>query len=68
MVFMCIMVHIRLVRLIPSPHLLVMATSELSVHWWPAPAGVGRVLEREAIYDDVLAMFDVTWGGKYLMY
>jgi hypothetical protein len=55
--------------LIPSPHLLVLATSErflsaggtfrailaseshwlqpvlvLSVHWWPAPAGVGRVL------------------------
>jgi hypothetical protein len=56
-------------RLIPSPHLLVLATNErflpaggifrailaseshwlqpvlvLTVHWWPTPAGVGRVL------------------------
>jgi hypothetical protein len=55
-------------RLIPSPHMLVLATSNrflsawdtfrvilaseshwlqpmllLSVHWWPTPAGVGRV-------------------------
>ena len=57
---------------IPSPHLLVLATSErflpaggtfrailaneshwlqpvlvLSVHWWPAPTGVGRVLDAQ---------------------
>jgi hypothetical protein len=57
-----------ILRLLPSPHLLVLATSErflsarghfivilaseshwlqpvlvLSVHWWPTPAGVGRV-------------------------
>ena len=61
--------------LMPSPHLLVLATGErflpawgtfrailaseshslqpmlaLSVHWWPAPVGVGRVLDEYLIH------------------